>query len=505
MQLFNTIIAKAVKLRIPQIERYVEQPHQVQEEVFQHLINHGKHTYYGKKYHFHELKNSDEFRNRAPVTTYESLEPLINRTMKGEKDVLWTGETKWFAKSSGTTNAKSKFIPVTKESLEDNHFKCGKDLIALYYYTHPEAKLFTGKGLALGGSSEVNALGKNSYFGDLSALMIKNLPFWVELHRIPGKEIALLAEWEKKLEEMAKAALAEDITEISGVPSWTLVLLNKVLEITQKETIAEVWPNIELFVHGGVSFTPYREQYKRIMGKHITYLEIYNASEGFFGVQDQFSLGDPSLLLMLDCGIFYEFVPLSEIDKEHPKTISLAEVGVGKQYSLVISTTGGLWRYMPGDTITFTSICPYRIRVTGRTKHYINAFGEELIIENADKAIDKACEASHATVKDYTAAPIFMKGDRQGAHEWIIEFTHPPKDINQFRTILDETLKSLNSDYEAKRYNNYVLDLPQLVIAAPNTFYNWLKEKGKLGGQNKVPRLSNNRDYVESLKQFIGV
>lgn len=504
VELRNSIVSWVMKKRYHQLELFMKYPHEVQQEWFRRLINSAQDTEWGQKYDYATIDDVDTFRERVPVQDYDTLKDYINRAMKGEPDVLWPGETKWYAKSSGTTSDKSKFIPITTESLEDCHYKGGKDLISIYYNYKPESKLFTGKGLVLGGSSTVNEYMDNSFYGDLSSVIIRNLPFWAEFQRTPQIDVALLPEWEEKLDKMARISADQDITSITGVPSWTLVLLKRVLEITGKTTIGEVWPNLEIFAHGGVSFKPYKEQFDAILGvPDITYLETYNASEGFFGIQDVFGTDDKSMLLMLDYGIFYEFIPSSEWGKENPKTKLLHEVEVGEQYALVISTNGGLWRYQIGDTIEFTETEPYRIRVTGRTKHFINAFGEEVIIDNAESALKEACESTGAIINDYTAGPIFMEGEGRGGHEWIIEFEKFPSDSQKFDEVLDQALQKINSDYEAKRYKSFVLQPPLIHKVEKNTFYNWMKQRGKLGGQNKVPRLSNDRKYLDAILEVV--
>lgn len=475
----------------------------MQAEWFSKLISTASGTTWGKHYGFSEIRNTEMFKSRVPVNTYESLEPYIQRIINGEQNILWPSEIRMFAKSSGTTASKSKFIPVSQESLEECHYKGGKDLLSLYYNEFPESRLMTGKGLVMGGSSNFVPLNEASYYGDLSAIIIKNLPFWAQLHRTPDAEIALNPSWEEKIEKIAQITSKQDITNISGVPSWMLVLLQRVLELTQKENIKQVWPNLEWYVHGGVSFEPYKERFRSIMGGEsaIRYSETYNASEGFFGIQD--NTISNGLLLMLDYGIFYEFMPLDELGNEHPKTLELHEVSTGVNYALVISTNGGLWRYLIGDTIMFTSLNPFHIKVSGRTKHYINTFGEELIVENAERAMAIASEKSGALVGEYTAAPKYMSEREAGAHEWIIEFEIPPNDIEYFIEMLDNALKSVNSDYEAKRYHDKVLRQPIVKIAPKGTFYRWLKSKGKLGGQNKVPRLSNDRAFLEEINVLI--
>ncbi len=496
----NSIVSWVMKKRFHQLELFMKYPHDVQQEWFRRLIALAKDTEWGRTYDYATIDSVDVFRERVPVQDYDTIKVFIDRAMKGEPDILWPGETKWFAKSSGTTSDKSKFIPITKESLEDCHYKGGKDLISIYYQHKPESKLFTGKGLVLGGSSSVNEYIKDSFYGDLSSVIIRNLPFWAEYQRTPGMEVALMPEWEEKLQRMAEITAEQNITSVTGVPSWTLVLLKRVLEIKGKKLIKEVWPNLEIYAHGGVSFKPYREQFDEILGiADITYLETYNASEGFFGIQDTFDHHDSSMLLMLDYGIFYEFIPSSEWGKKEPQTKLLDEVELGEQYALVISTNGGLWRYQIGDTIEFTSLAPYRVRVTGRTKHFINTFGEEVIIDNAESALEAACEASGAEVADYTAGPVFMQGGKQGGHEWLIEFERKPDALEVFSKVLDDTLKQINSDYEAKRYKDFVLQPPKIHVLEKGTFYAWMKERGKLGGQNKVPRLANDRKYLDAL------
>jgi hypothetical protein len=485
-----------------QIELFMKYPDEVQEEWFGWLINDAVGTQWGKKYDYRSIENINQFKERIPVQNYDTLKPYIEKMLNGEQNVLWPSEIKWFAKSSGTTSDRSKFIPVSEESLEDCHFRGGKDMLAIYCNNRPDAKMFTGKSLVLGGSHQINQLSPDSFYGDLSAVIIKNLPFWAEMLRTPDMSIALMDNYEEKIEKMAHATLAENVTNIAGVPTWTIVLAKRVLEITGKSNLMEVWPNLELYVHGAVNFEPYREQFKRLIDNpNMYYLETYNASEGFFGIQDQSNSSD--LLLMLDYGIFYEFIPMEEVDKEFPETVSLSEVELGKNYAMVISTNAGLWRYMIGDTVAFTSKSPYRLKITGRTKHFINAFGEEVIIDNAEKALSKACADTNAQIRDYTACPIYFNENEPGAHEWIIEFEKKPKEFERFVDILDNTLREVNSDYDAKRFKDMALQRPKVHIAPNNIFYNWLKAKGKLGGQHKVPRLANDRKYVDELLEMM--
>ncbi len=465
------------------------------------LIAAARYTEWGRKYDYASVKNYREFIERVPLQDYESLKPCINRIKQGEQNILWPTEIKWFAKSSGTTNDKSKFIPVSEEALEECHFKGGKDLLSIYCNNHPETKLFNGKILSLGGSHKINSFSNDSFYGDLSAILIQNLPFWIELFRTPGMAIALMDEWEEKIDRMARITMAEDVTNISGVPSWTLVLLRKILAISGKNNLLEVWPNLELFIHGAVNFTPYREQFQKLIPKNdMHYYETYNASEGFFGIQDQ--SGSDEMLLMLDYGIFYEFIEADELTGSHPKTYSLNEVEINKNYAMVISTNAGLWRYIIGDTVMFTSLKPHRIRITGRTANFINAFGEELVIDNAEKAIAEACRITGSSVKDYTASPVYFSDSENGAHEWLIEFEKCPLDLEDFAASLDTALKQLNSDYEAKRYHDMALRKPVIRKLEQDTFYKWLKSKNKLGGQHKVPRLANHRKYVDEILNF---
>jgi hypothetical protein len=501
--LINAVVSWLMKKRIHQIELFMKYPHEVQSEWLRKLLATARNTEWGKHYDFKSIVTPDQFKQRLPLFDYESLKGSIDRLRKGEQNILWPSEIKWFAKSSGTTSDKSKFIPVSQEALEECHFKGGKDLLSIYCNNHTETKLFDGKAIAMGGSHQIMEVNNESYYqGDLSAILIQNLPGWVEFMRTPNLSIALMDEWESKIEKMAMATIQHDVTNISGVPSWTLLLFKRVLELTCKSNILEVWPNFELFIHGGVNFSPYREQFKLILpSEKVNYLETYNASEGFFGIQDRNSASD--MLLMLDYGIYYEFIPLDQVGLEEPEVCSLDQVKLFTNYAMVITTNAGLWRYQIGDTVHFTSLEPFRIKISGRTRNFINAFGEELIIDNAEKAIAIACERSRAIITEYTAAPVYLQGDQKGAHEWLIEFEKKPDDLAFFTSALDTALKSLNSDYEAKRYHGLLLQEPRIRVLPPHTFYNWLKMKGKLGGQYKVPRLSNDRKYVDEILQLL--
>lgn len=504
MNLFNTIVSWYIKQRIDQIQWFVKNPIEAQERVFHYLLRSAAHTEWGHKYDYGSIYTVREFKNRVPIQTYEGLKPAIERTMQGEENVLWPGEIKWFAKSSGTTSDKSKFIPVTQEAMEECHFKAGKDVLATYLENYPNSEIFAGKGLVMGGSNKVNQLNDRSYYGDVSAVMMQNMPFLAQLLRTPDLSIALMDEWEAKIDRMAEQTIHENVTHIAGVPSWTMVLIRKIFELTGKDNLADVWPNLQLYIHGGVSFTPYREQYKQVIRKpDMHYLETYNASEGFIALQNDGATND--LLLMLDYGIFYEFLPMEEVGKDDPKTLQLEEVELGKPYALIISTNAGLWRYQIGDTVRFTSKYPFKIEVAGRVKHFMNAFGEEVIVDNAEKALAEACHQTGATMRDFTAAPLYMEGNSKGAHEWLIEFEHAPDNLQQFTEALDKALQAINSDYEAKRYKGMVLDMPRVHQMPEGSFHQWLKKKGKLGGQHKVPRLCNERKYVEEILSSVDI
>ncbi len=498
MPILNSIISLVNTRRLSQIDDFKTNPGDVQNDQLMQLIKTAKLTDVGQTYGFESINTYQSFAERVPVSDYEDVRPYIDRLRKGEKNLLWPGEIKWFAKSSGTTSTKSKFIPVTKESLEDCHFRGGKDVLAFYLSERPDSEMFSGKCLTLGGSHQINNFSNDSFYGDLSAILIENLPFWTHFIRTPDQSIALMDEWEAKMEKITETTLDENVTSLAGVPSWFLVLIKNVLTKVGKTNLLEIWPNLELFIHGGINFTPYRNQYKDLIPtSKMSYLETYNASEGFFAIQDR--LGEEGMLLMLDYGVFYEFIPLNEVADPHPNAKTIDNVELGVDYAMVITTNGGLWRYMIGDTVRFVSTQPHRIIITGRTKHYINAFGEELMIENAERAIHNACQETGAVIKEFTAAPIFMDTNSKGAHEWLIEFEKQPDNITVFNQQLDATLQNVNSDYEAKRYKDITLDRPKLVVARENLFVDWLKSKNKLGGQNKVPRLANNRDYIEEL------
>ncbi len=484
-------------MRLWRIDNWSNNPVATQREVLQELITAAQYTEFGKKYGFNKLFSVKEFKQKVPLQEYNDVEPYINRMMQGEENVLWNTPVFWFAKSSGTSSAKSKFIPISDESLQQNHFKASKDVLSNYYKFFPSSNLLTGKGLVVGGSHQISKLNNDIQFGDLSAVLMQNTPFWGQWIRTPELSVALLDEWENKIEQLAQITANENVTSFAGVPTWTLLLLKRILEIKEKKTINEVWPNLELYINGGVSFVPYKEQFDKILGTKINYLEIYNASEGFIAGQQ--TPNDDGLLLFTEHGIFYEFMPVEEYGKPKPQTVGLKDVQLDKNYALVISTTGGLWRYIIGDTIKFTHLNPYKIKVTGRLKHYMNAFGEEVMVDNTDKAIAWAAAKTNAVVNDYTAAPVYFSESSNGTHEWLIEFDVPPQNLQLFTTELDAALKTINSDYEAKRYKDIALRMPIVHAAKKGIFKEWLRSKGKLGGQHKVPRLSNERNVVEEI------
>lgn len=495
-----------MKKRIHQIELFMKYPEEVQMELLMNLTRKASRTDYGKKYGFEGIDNYDDFKNKVPVVNYEAIYPFIDRLMKGEQNVLWPSEIRWFAKSSGTTNSRSKFIPVSNEALEECHYKGGKDLLSIYVNNFPDSKMFTGKNLVIGGSQQVNQFDENarSYYGDVSAVLLKNLPFWAQMVRTPSLEIALMDEWEEKIEKMARHTAEENVTSMSGVPTWMVVLLERIIDLKGVNNITEVWPNLEVFFHGAVAFTPYEKLFESLIpSSSMRYVETYNASEGFFGIQDQSDSKD--MLLMLDYGIFYEFIPFEDLDGDNPRVLTLDQVELNKSYAIIITTNAGLWRYKIGDTVRFTSKDPYRIRISGRTRHFINAFGEEVVVENAEVAIAEACRKTDAEIENFTAGPIYLASSQKGGHEWIVEFAKDPEDLERFKQILDEKLREINSDYDAKRYKDIALEPPIVHAVERGTFYNWMKKRGKLGGQNKVPRLSNNREYLDDILEMISV
>jgi hypothetical protein len=502
MAVIPSIIKRFYAKRIKQIDHFKKYPIETQHDTLLSIIAAAASTEWGREYGYSTIHSVRDYQSRISVRSYEEYLPYIERLRKGESNLTWPGYIKWFAKSSGTTSAKSKFIPISKESLNGCHYQAAKDILAIYTFNNPDTGIFSGKALTLGGSTKINQLSNKSIYGDLSAVLIWNAPFYVNFIRTPSQKIALIEDFEEKLEMITKKAVKQNVTSFSGVPSWYLTLVKNVLAFTGKSSLLDVWPNLEVFFHGGISFTPYREIYKKLIpGDQMHYMETYNASEGFFGIQDD--PGRSDMLLMLDYGIFYEFIPSDKLDSDSPQAYPLDEVEKGVNYAIVISTNGGLWRYMIGDTIVFTSTDPYRFRISGRTRHFINAFGEEVIVENADKALEAACNGTGAIISEYTAGPVYMGEESRGTHEWIIEFDKAPDDLNKFTDLLDETLKSINSDYEAKRHKDINLVKPIVKSVPQGTFNRWLKSKNNLGGQNKGPRLSNTREFIDELYRFL--
>lgn len=502
MSFLSPAIKSYLRLRQSAIDNFMLNPIDTQKQVFNHLIGSAQFTEIGKIFDFDKINNIQDFKKAIPIFDYESLKPYIQKNLEGQQNVLWSSPINWFAKSSGTTSDKSKFIPVSKEALTDNHYKAGKDVLALYLRQFPQSNVINGKCLTIGGSHQVNQLNVDSFYGDLSAVMLQNMSYMGQKMRAPELSVALMDEWEAKLEAMVYSVFHENITFIAGVPTWTLVLIKRILEVSGEKDLRKIWPNLELYIHGGVSFAPYREQFAHLIpSQNMYYLETYNASEGFFAAQDD--LNADGMLLFLNHGIFFEFMPMEEYGKECPQTIQLKEVELGKNYALIINTNSGLWRYLVGDTIQFTSLNPYRIKVSGRTRNFINAFGEEVIVDNSDHAIATACKATGAVVNDYTAAPVYMSQEGNGAHEWIIEFENLPVPLSEFTRLMDLSLQKANSDYQAKRHKNIALRMPIVHQMPKGGFNAWLKHKGKLGGQHKVPRLSNDRKILEEVLTFL--
>lgn len=501
MSLLSRLMSLVFSKRMGQIDAFRHHPASVQEKQLEYLIEHGRKTAFGNDYGFDRIHNYDDFKRQVPIQDYDSLKPYINRAREGEESVLWPGGAKWFAKSSGTTNDTSKYIPVTKDGLKDAHMRGPKDVMTFVLHLYPDTKAYDGKLLTLGGSHKLDPLGEHAQSGDLSSILIENTPVWALSKRVPKPETALTADFEEKVRKIAEETVGKHVTSFAGVPSWNLVMMNKILEITGKNNLLEVWPDLSFFVHGGMSFEPYREQYEKLIpSSQMKYMETYNASEGFFAIQD-----DPDakeMLLMLDYGMFYEFLPMEHFP-DYSKVVPLEEVQAGVNYALIFSNSNGLWRYMIGDTVTFTSTVPYKIRITGRTKLYINAFGEEIIIDNAEKAVQAACHATGATVYEYTAGPVYMNDAGKGAHEWLIEFSQEPDDMELFAETLDRTLQQVNSDYQAKRFKDTTLYAPVVRRVPSGAFYKWMERRGKVGGQNKVPRLSNDRKFLEALSDLL--
>jgi hypothetical protein len=500
----NSAFRVYLRQRYRQIERFMQQPHETQRLLWSQLMQYAQQTEWGKRHEYSSLRRPEDYARRVPVQDYESVKPYIQRMMHGERDVLWPGRVKWFSKSSGTTSDKSKFIPVPAVNLRQCHLMGSRDAMALFYHRQPGANIFAHSAMVMGGSWERFAPYPATMFGDVSAIMIEHLPWIARGNFFPDIATALLPDWEVKLERLAKAGLSNpDVAMIGGVPTWTVMLFRRMLEISGKSNMLELWPRFQLYVHGGVSFTPYRSQFQNFFPSgEVEYLEVYNASEGYFSAQDTAN-ADDGMLLLLQNGIYYEFLPMEEWEQEFPRAIPLWEVETGKNYALVISTNGGLWRYLPGDTVMFTGLNPYRIRVTGRTKQFVNAFGEEVMVDNTDRALAETCMATGAVVSEYTVAPVYLQGGQKGGHEWLIEFECVPADMDHFNTLLDSNLQKINSDYEAKRFGNIALERLMLHAVPQGTFYRWMRARGKFGGQHKVPRLANHREYVEEIKELL--
>lgn len=498
---FNTIFSWLIGKRMTRISDYRDYPHKNQKKVFEYLIQKLSKTDFGFENQISEKISFTEFKSKIPLQDYGSLQPQIDKTIEGHQNILWPGKINWFAKSSGTSSGRAKILPISTELLKENHYAGGKDLLAQYYANHPKRKLYNVKHLIIGGSGQILKDVDGAFIGDLSAIIINHLPTWTEVRRTPKKEIALLGNWEEKLEKMAHSVIHENVGIIAGIPSWTSLLLKKVLQISGKKTIHEVWPNLELYIHGGMNLNPYKKLFTKLIGVDINYVESYNASEGYFGMQDQ--ANKEELLLLTNSQIFYEFIPVSEFKNLDSKTIPLNEVAVGQEYALVISTSAGLWRYIIGDTIRFTSVNPYRFNVSGRTSHYINSFGEKMIVDHVENAIAKVCNENNAQIQDYTVAPFFNFDSATGGHEWMIEFESEPKDLELFKISLDNELKIANADYEAKRSKNINIEFPRFIFVPKGTFYEWFRKQKKLGGQHKIPRLKNDREIIEQLLEII--
>jgi hypothetical protein len=495
----NFLVKQYLAARMPRIRQMKADAPQFQAEIFNYLLSKAADTQIGRQYGFSAISNYEQFKQQVPVHEYDDIKQYFDKCMQGEADVLWPGVVKWFSKSSGTTGDKSKFIPVTDEAIYQSHVKVGKDMMAEYYDRTPGAKVFSGKGLMLGGSLGDNIYPHPAHIGDVSGILIHQLPEWLHLFTVPEREIALMKVWEEKIEALANSLVKADVTNVSGVPTWMLMVFKRMLELTGKQNIKQVWPNLEVFFHGGVSFAPYRSQFEMLIGEPINYVEAYNASEGYFAYND----GAEGMLLHTGAGIFYEFISMRGGFAKTNEAVQLKDVVVGENYAVAISTNAGLWRYLTGDTVKFVSTAPYRIEITGRTKHFINVFGEEVMVDNTDKALTETCTALHCKVKDYTVAPVYLTIDNSGAHEWLIEFEKEPEDIAVFADLLDVNLQKANSDYEAKRAGDIAIKKLVLRKASEGTFYRWLKAKGKLGGQNKIPRLYNTRLYIDDIAAFV--
>ena len=511
--MLTTLLRPLFLRRARVIETYAAEAHAIQRRQLCQLIRTARQTEWGHVHCFDRMPVESDayeaFRRAVPVSTYEDLQPYIRRMIDGQRNVLWPGTTRWFAQSSGTTDARSKYIPVTPDILRRAHYAGGFDTVALYLRNSPRSRFFDRKGLILGGSHSPSPLNARAHCGDLSAVLLQNLNPLVNLVRVPSRRIILMDEWEAKIRAIVRSTRKAHVGSLSGIPSWMLVLIEAVIRDAGAQTLLEVWPDLEVFFHGGVGFEPYRNRYARLIpSSDMRYMETYNASEGFFGLQSEPT--DRSLLLMLDYGIFYECIPTTALPTDGSPippdaVLPLEEVRTGENYALVITTAGGLWRYLIGDTIRFTSLRPYKFLITGRTKHFINAFGEELMVDNAERAIRQASEATSAAVRAYTAAPLYLLTDRaKGRHRWLIEFDTPPTSLPAFAAALDTALQAFNSDYAAKRYKEISLQPPEIIPARPGLFFDWLRSHGKLGGQHKVPPLSNTSDLMDELLAMNG-
>lgn len=499
---FNKFISTYLERRYLSLQNFMKYPHKVQERTFDYLIGKAGNTEWGRKYSYNQINSPEQFRKIVPCNEYEDLEPYIKRMMNGAYNVLWPGFVNWYAKSSGTTSSKSKFIPVPKENLRRCHYKGSWDSMTILYNWRNDAKVFERKNLVMGGSLDRYEGNPMTTYGDISAIMLYNMPLVGRPFYTPDFRTALLPDWDEKIDKMVEICSKEQLNMFGGVPSWTIVLFRKILEATGKSNMLEVWPDVQVYVHGGVGFEPYRSQFERFLpSEEFTYMEVYNASEGYFAIQNDFKSND--LLLLLDNGIYYEFMPMTEFGSENPIVLGLNEVELDVNYAMVISTNGGLWRYMTGDTVKFTNLLPYKIKITGRTKHFINAFGEEVMVSNTDKALAATCRSFDCKTEDYTVAPVYFSEEGKGRHQWLIEFEDAPKDMIDFAAALDDNLKAVNSDYEAKRYKSMALENLTVDVLPKNTFYKWMESRGKVGGQNKVPRLSNNRKYVDEIIAFM--
>jgi hypothetical protein len=499
--LVNEVMKVTLKMQLQRVERYMQDPGAAQEEWFENLLFAARNTEIGRQYGFEDIKNPAQFAERVPVHDYDALKDRITRMMHGERDVLWPGEITWYSKSSGTTSDKSKYIPVPPSNLEQCHIAGSWDAMALLYNHRNDLQIFRRRNLLMPGSFASLPEHPQTRYGDVSAVLTQHMPFVARWFYTPDFETALLPNFEDKIRKVAETcSQQDDIVMFGGVPTWLIVLFRMILERTGKDNLLEVWPHLQAYMHGGVGFAPYRKTFQEfIPDDKFVYQEIYNASEGFFGAQCDFDRED--MLLLADNGVFYEFVPMDEWEKAHPRTVLLEDVEIGKSYAILISSNNGLWRYQPGDTVVFTRKYPHCFRISGRTKQFINAFGEEVMVGDTDKALALTCAATDAVVAEYTAGPVYFgsSNNSRGGHEWIIEFTKPPANLDEFAELLDTNLQRINSDYEAKRYKGMALAPLRLRSVPKETFMRWMRERGRVSSQAKVPRLANHRDYIEGI------